>query len=156
ISEPPRQHNSEVPPAIDDVAMNALRVTPKDRFRTAAEFADALEQAAGVSGITIASPRAVSAFIRELQIDGSLHPPPDSGGSARPPASQHSPSLAMEFVRTPTLDSSTNVGTLSSSVTDAPIRSRFTLFTTVALLGVVLGAAGFFFVHGKGRLPFMT
>jgi serine/threonine-protein kinase len=52
------------PQALDDVVARALRRPVDERFDTAAEFAEALEEAAEPLGI--ASPKAVGAYVREL------------------------------------------------------------------------------------------
>jgi serine/threonine-protein kinase len=51
--------------------MRALRFEREDRFPTAAAFADALEAAAHEAGIAIATPRAVSALLKDLHIESS-------------------------------------------------------------------------------------
>jgi hypothetical protein len=51
--------------------MRALRFEREDRFPTASAFADALEAAALESGIAVATPRAVSALLKELHIESS-------------------------------------------------------------------------------------
>ena len=50
------------PQALDDVVARALRRDPSERFDTAAEFAEALEEAS--EGLGIASPKAVGAYVR--------------------------------------------------------------------------------------------
>ncbi len=52
------------PQALDDVVARALRRPVDERFDTAAEFAEALEEAAEPLGI--ATPKAVGAYVREL------------------------------------------------------------------------------------------
>jgi serine/threonine protein kinase len=54
----------EIPEALDRAVMKALARDPDERYATAAEMAEALEQAGGSVGI--ASARAVGAFVREI------------------------------------------------------------------------------------------
>jgi serine/threonine-protein kinase len=54
----------DFPPALDTVLAKALARKPEDRFATAAEFAEALEEAGALLGV--ASTRAVSSYIRRL------------------------------------------------------------------------------------------
>lgn len=63
----------KVPVGIDGVCMRALKQSPKDRFASAADFSDALEEAAKKDNVSIATPRAVAAFVKELK----LHKPAD-------------------------------------------------------------------------------
>ena len=57
-----REVSPGYPQALDDVVARALRRNPDERFDTAAEFAEALEEA--VEGLGIASPKAVGAYVR--------------------------------------------------------------------------------------------
>ena len=57
---------SYVPQPIREVMDIALAAKPKDRFRTAAEFAQALEQAMVASGATASTSDLASAFSRYL------------------------------------------------------------------------------------------
>ncbi len=52
------------PPALDEVCARALRRDPDERFDNAADFAEALEEAAEPLGI--ATPRALGAYVREI------------------------------------------------------------------------------------------
>jgi serine/threonine-protein kinase len=54
----------EIPEALDRAVMKALARDPDERYATAAEMAESLEQAGGSIGI--ASARAVGAFVREI------------------------------------------------------------------------------------------
>ena len=64
----PRQAREDVPEPIARVCERALAKHPEDRFATAADFAEAVEDAAKESGISIASSRAVSAYVRGLAL----------------------------------------------------------------------------------------
>ncbi|CAN5299350.1 hypothetical protein BH09MYX1_BH09MYX1_55930 [soil metagenome] len=59
-----REVSPGYPQALDDVVARALRRPVDERFDTAAEFAEALEEAAEPLGI--AQPKAVAAYVREL------------------------------------------------------------------------------------------
>ena len=65
--ESPRSQNPDVPVSIADACLRALRMDPGERYATAAAFAEAIEDAAMQAGITVASPREVSSFVRALQ-----------------------------------------------------------------------------------------
>lgn len=103
----PHELEPSVPVAISTACMHALLADPKERYPTAAAFAEALETAASKSGITVAAPRAVAQLIRTLGVhknaallaaqdaapksrQSSLSPGPLSGSSsdAAPPASR--------------------------------------------------------------------
>lgn len=58
--------NPEVPPEISVVCMRALARREVDRYPTAMAFAEALENAARDAHVTIASPRAVGALVKEI------------------------------------------------------------------------------------------
>ncbi|MDC0745666.1 serine/threonine protein kinase [Polyangium mundeleinium] len=60
----PRSVNPDVPEALDAVCMRALEKNPDDRYSTAADFAEALDEAARSMGMKIATPRAVASFVR--------------------------------------------------------------------------------------------
>jgi serine/threonine-protein kinase len=81
----PAQVDPQVPAAIDAVCMHALRERSA-RFRTSAEFADALEAAAEQAGIHPASARAVGRFVEEtLRRHGLLIVPEEVGGAGTVP-----------------------------------------------------------------------
>lgn len=90
----PRQLDPTIPPAIDAVCMRALAVSPAGRFSSAAEFAEALEDAAERT-TGIATPRAVASLLKEIaraRETGSLtrSRDDDSRPSAATPGSQPS------------------------------------------------------------------
>lgn len=77
----PAQVDPAIPPALDAVCMRALAAT-NARFATAAEFADALEDAATQAGIHPASPRAVGRFVEQtLRRHNLLITPEEMGGA---------------------------------------------------------------------------
>jgi formylglycine-generating enzyme required for sulfatase activity/tRNA A-37 threonylcarbamoyl transferase component Bud32 len=45
-----RDHNPDVPPAVDETVQRAMAKSPEDRYSTAGEFANALEKAVAVGG----------------------------------------------------------------------------------------------------------
>jgi len=71
VSRSPRDVVPSVPEPLSALCMRALRFEREERFPTAAAFAEALEAAALESGIAIATPRAVSALLKDLHIESS-------------------------------------------------------------------------------------
>jgi len=71
VSRSPRDVVPSVPEPLAAVCMRALRFEREERFPTAAAFADALEAAALEAGLAIATPRAVSALLKDLHIESS-------------------------------------------------------------------------------------
>lgn len=71
----PRTHRPDLPEAIEAVVMRAINRDPNVRYPSAAAMADALEEAAKASNITVASPRRVAAFLSEMKNEGALHGP---------------------------------------------------------------------------------
>jgi hypothetical protein len=72
VSRSPRDVVPSVPEPLSAVCMRALRFEREERFPTASAFAEALEAAALESGIAIATPRAVSALLKDLHIESSM------------------------------------------------------------------------------------
>jgi eukaryotic-like serine/threonine-protein kinase len=70
----PTHYDPSIPIPISNVCMRALSASLNERHQTAIELADALESAARTSGITIARPRQVGAYLASLDI-----PPPSLG-----------------------------------------------------------------------------
>jgi serine/threonine-protein kinase len=67
-SVPPlSEHRSDVPPALEAVIRRSLTVKPAQRYATAQDFADALEEAAP----KLASPRTVGAWVRARAADAA-------------------------------------------------------------------------------------
>jgi len=62
----PRDVDPNVPSGIDAVCMRALSPKPADRYETALEFVEAIEDAAHEDGIRVASSRKVAAFTKDL------------------------------------------------------------------------------------------
>jgi eukaryotic-like serine/threonine-protein kinase len=88
----PRTLNPSVPEALDDACMRALKLSSDDRYATAAEFAEALDEAAHAAGVAVASSRAVATFIKELNAHVS---PTDLPGTPLAPPSMPRPSKPM-------------------------------------------------------------
>lgn len=78
----PSEVRHDIPWSVDRAVMRALEAVD-DRFRTAAAFADALEQAAAHDGIPIAKAREVAALVRE-HFPMSTSPTSDPGGLHTP------------------------------------------------------------------------
>jgi serine/threonine-protein kinase len=98
---PPSAVAPSVPAALDATTMRALARSADDRFPTAADFAEAIESA----GVPIASPRAVAAFVEELNVHQR---PPD----APAPRSARSPFMSSNAAATvaPPADASLQTG----------------------------------------------
>jgi eukaryotic-like serine/threonine-protein kinase len=92
-----RAENPGVPEAIDRVCMRALSVDPASRFSTALEMAEALEEAARVSGVTVAGVPRMVAFLSAFETNAQRMvearraapgaPPVETPASVRTPAS---------------------------------------------------------------------
>ncbi len=152
----PRELVPSIPEAIDAVCMRALAPKRDARFATAADFADALEDAARSSGLSIASGRALSAFVRELDLHESAPAtgtaPLDTSSpgsiSAKQSLSGSSTSARLALER-PDPQHSTSAGTLAATLNGAGSRTklrRATIVAAVLLLGVGLGVA----IYGAG------
>jgi serine/threonine-protein kinase len=143
----PREHNPDVPEPIARVCLQALSKAPEERFATAADFAEALEDAAREAAQPIATPRAVSAFVREL-------------GAHKAPR----PLAAVESVRTPAppvksavsavTTEGTHQRTALASDANEP-RTRVTSGTRAVAVGAVFGAlllagGAFLLLRGPG------
>lgn len=76
VTQPPSAVVADVPSELDAVCMQALSPAVDDRFSNAAEFADALERAAELSGVPIATPRAVGRFVTQTLEQAGLLPLP--------------------------------------------------------------------------------
>src|SRR5213075_954196 len=68
-TDSPRDANREVPQAVSDACMKALKRAAAERFPTAALFAEALEDAAHAEGLRIAKPREVAELVSQ-QVSG--------------------------------------------------------------------------------------
>jgi eukaryotic-like serine/threonine-protein kinase len=78
----PAEIDPSIPAPISDACMRALQANLNDRYQTAIEFADALENAARAAGVSIARPRQVGAYLATLDI-----PPPSLAIPGAPPGS---------------------------------------------------------------------
>jgi serine/threonine-protein kinase len=91
VKRSPREICPAVPEAIDRACMRALRNGLTDRYSTAGDFSDALEDAAREAGVNVASPRVVATFIKELAVHKGLEdwpaPPPSQPGAGSSPRS---------------------------------------------------------------------
>jgi serine/threonine-protein kinase len=65
----PSEINPAVPPAIDQVCLRALERNRERRFATAADLAQALEEAAAEAGVSIATTRVVAEYLASLELD---------------------------------------------------------------------------------------
>jgi serine/threonine-protein kinase len=141
----PRDVNPSVPQAISQVCMWALALAPDHRYATAADFAEGLEQAAHAEGIRIASPRALSAFIKGL---GIKRPSPEELAAAARYSDQGTPStptraptqaVSAQEPRSsvPDVRSETNAAVVSG-VSDAATRWPWRLVWAAALGAVVV------------------
>ncbi len=174
VKTPPREVAPQVPEAIDAVCMKALALSRDDRYATASDFADAVEDAAIASGVPIATPRAVSAMVKQIRV----HEGPSEGGSgpgsrkaersasaaSRAPASSPSgfgpPSVASSSApKTPlppppggsgiisSVPSSTSVEAVMS--TPPPPRPRWRAPVVVAVIGIAGGAVAALLAGGR-------
>ncbi len=149
VSAPLWEIERSVAREVSDVCMRALTVRPSQRYATALELAEALEDAAQTAGVAIATPRRVAQVVKELAVhepppavtstmnlaDVPL-PPPSGSGQRQPPPPP------------PDLDTSpsqsTSVGTLAAPVpVPRPGRSN----KLIAGLAVVVGVGLAFGVY---------
>jgi serine/threonine-protein kinase len=108
----PRQACPDVPEPLDAVCMRALALRPDDRFATAGHFAEALEAAAHESGLRVASPRQVAAFVDEFKVEVNRHSmPPAAEDSVSDVHSEPSGKIEVASMPTGTAALSTNDGT---------------------------------------------
>jgi len=134
VSKSPRQLVATVPGAIDRVCMQALALSPDERYATASDFAEALEQAAIDNSIPIATSRAVGAFVKRLEIHT---PTTDLVTGVRPSSPPGSPPDSGPAISTDGIEpaSSTQITNTAATIT-----------TTLAVshrrsrIGLVIGA----------------
>jgi hypothetical protein len=141
----PRDVVPSVPEAIDAVCMRAMERDANDRYPTAMAFAEALENAAIASGISIATPRAVAAFVNEL----GAHERPDLSGIEAPvsivPSSRTSrpaaetPSIAPTTPREIVSTTNDVASVVVSNVAGAPGAGRKRTVLIAAGAAVLLG-----------------
>ena len=79
VKHHPRELVTSVPEGVDAVCMRALEQDREQRYSSAAEMSDALDEATSAAGVPIASPRAVAAFVQRL----GAHRPAPEGGTTR-------------------------------------------------------------------------
>jgi len=136
----PREVNPDVPEAIDAAVMKALAMAPDDRYGTAAEFADALEDAAMLGGGRVANSRAVADYAKSLPLDVT------STSEAPPPMGAEPPALLSEPPTRVTSGSSLTTGAGAASEIAATARNsggRGALMGVVAL-AVAVAAVGLY------------
>jgi serine/threonine-protein kinase len=155
----PHEVSEAVPRPLSDACMRAIQASPDARYPTAAAFAEAIEAAAGESGVAIATARQVSTFIRELnahespgELPGpvssrSAHPsfPPPSHRSKPPLASRPPPSSRAGEPAEPTRDPAISVTEGGAVLSAAPKEGRKSarLVTLAVAAPVILIAAWF-------------
>jgi serine/threonine-protein kinase len=104
-TQSPGQVASDIPPAVDYACMNALR-SLEERFPSALAFAEALEEAAEVSGLRVASARQVGAFAREAAtVSPENHP-------AHTPTREGTPSHSRPVIVLPAAGTAASSGSL--------------------------------------------
>src|SRR5262249_34059593 len=147
---------------LDDVCMRALRQNPAQRYMTAADFAESLENAAAAARIPVATSRAVAAFVKDLKLPqmevppdasrGIIGPAPSERGLAAPALSDsgRSPRPALSVKRDDASTSSgptgptgaTQIGASLSSPPPRRKRRGLLLFAILCAAGI---GAGLFF-----------
>ncbi|UQA62990.1 serine/threonine-protein kinase [Polyangium aurulentum] len=152
VPDSPRVERPEIPMPIAAACLRALEKDAVHRYATAAEFAEALEQAARVSNVAIATPRAVAAFVKSLGVHRA--------SAALMPESRRPDALRPDALRINTLTKS--VGAMSSPSTHAgaaietdaidfkPRTSGAVRVAAVIAAAAVLGGAGWFFLANRG------
>ncbi|MGI9539127.1 MAG: Stk1 family PASTA domain-containing Ser/Thr kinase [Miltoncostaeaceae bacterium] len=92
---PPRVHKPSIPPALERVVLKALEKRPRDRYRTAEEFSDALValgpvlgQATGQTAVMAAAAAGAATGVTSVMDDG---PPTGATRVAPPPAREEEP-----------------------------------------------------------------
>jgi len=78
VDKSPRQVNPQVPGILDDIVMCALKHEARDRFETAASFAEALELAARESNVGVATNRSVTDAVHSYDEDRPTRMRPDA------------------------------------------------------------------------------
>jgi eukaryotic-like serine/threonine-protein kinase len=157
VNEPLWEIERRVSREISDVCMRALTVKPSQRYATAADLAEALEEAAHKAGVGIATPRAVSQIVKALAVH---EPPPSitsptslrdiplptpSGSGQRQPPLPTPPPSSRDTEQSPS--QSTSVGTLASPAVapPSPGKSAWKLVLGLAtMIGIGLGLVVYF------------
>jgi serine/threonine-protein kinase len=164
---PPSSINASVPEALSAACARALRRLPADRFATAADFGEAVELAALAGDVRIATPRALAAFIRELNLHATpldLPALPPSSSTQITPFSSRSPSGSLSI---PRRDSSQPQTMAAIAVQQEPSDQSRSLGSNSNLsrvsskvegrrsLGWLLAGAGAFTIAGAAAAMFM-
>lgn len=76
----PHESVESIPRELSDVVMRAISRDREDRYPTMAAFAEAVDRAVQATGLVVASPKIVGAFVRELNIHKS---PAELGSGSR-------------------------------------------------------------------------
>jgi serine/threonine-protein kinase len=144
----PRVERPEIPMPIAAACLRALEKEASHRYATAADFAEAIEEAARVSNVAIATPRAVATFIRLL----GVHRP----SAALMPENRRPDALGINTLTKvvgATSTPSTHAGAaIESAETDLTPRANGA-FRAAAVIcaAAALGAAGWFFLANRSR-----
>jgi serine/threonine-protein kinase len=162
---PPRSVNPALPEPLSAACMRALHVLREERYATAADFAEAIDEAASISRVTVASPRAVAALVKRL----GAHVCPDDllGGSAAradavrsivgtPAPSSPTAAPARTAVTTALGEPARPSATLSSGMIVPPGAPRTGKVLTGVLAGVgllALGVAAAWSLRGRPHSP---
>jgi serine/threonine protein kinase len=164
----PREVVSFIPVEIDAVCMKALARNPDDRFANAAEFADALEEAAREAQVRIPSARQLAGFVHPFKVEIKSVPPPakkdekDAPPEAAPPEATPSESGRTNKAWPQAGDSEeetagrrdqpadpitasatgtsqlSGIGAVHSQYLDPPLRRQSTLLIAAAAAGAVV------------------
>jgi eukaryotic-like serine/threonine-protein kinase len=162
----PRQVDERIPEPVDRACMRALSLDVNARYPTALAFAEAIEAAAEEAGITLATPRGVAAFVKELAAHKPIDVPPmtDEPLSARTPRSSPSASRPVPVVAAPQpldgpapprvaeADANSQVASVLSSpaALPVPVVSRARIGVAVAVVVMLAGlAVGSRFLGGE-------
>jgi hypothetical protein len=156
--EPPHEVDPSIPEAISVACTLALARNRDLRYPTAAAFAETIEHAAAMSGVSIATPRTVAQIVRAL----GVHKPAES----IPPSASH-PSLPGPLspattTGAPAVQAGTrvdatppSVGTHAAFATQEPLktgRNRLPIIVAAAS-AAVLGAAVALLLTSRGGAP---
>ncbi len=158
---PAREHNPDVPDAIEAVCKQAMSKLAVDRFATAAEFGEALEEAARAAGVRVAPARAVGALTAEhapASVAKPLAQPSSVGAAARGVGPVGVPREVAAAPPAPTdgvsSSSSTAVATVSALAPRPDPPKRSAARWVVAAAGVVgVAAAALAFSRSGSQAP---
>jgi serine/threonine protein kinase len=147
----PRDVNPLVAEPLAEACQKALRSSPDERFPTTAAFAEAIEAAALASGVTVATARVVSTFVKALNLHESPTDLPSSSPLAARSAPHAPPSTKAKSASSTSADpesSSTHVSAVIPSEREPGARSSSVAPLAIGgagMLAVVL--AGVFFLQ---------